>query len=289
MPYPSHQQRPTIAVATRSQGCSRVNSCFGHRCTHPRLERGVSPGPEVNTAVSAASTQDGGTTVATTRNTCSVVCLDPPRPRSHWTFASHCGNPQRGNPAFRWRYRLPSPAVGLYSPAEESTRSAQPACFAPRPACNTSCGERMAEGARMSGAVGPSLHLLVGPRRGAGLHAHWAVGHASLGKSGKEGGGTLSHWALSAVNQSDIRRRPRSQFVDWRNVLAAEGGFPSEVGGGGGEGSGGSGALGRPAAARPGLGLRTCCGGSGGRRTQQRVSDTVLSLTGGAQRRGAEG
>ena len=70
----------------------------------------------------------------------------------------------------------------------------------------------------------------------------------------------------------------------------AEGGLPSEVEGGGGEGSGGWRDLGRPAvaAARPGLGLRACCGGSGGRRAQQRVSRTFLSLTGGAQPRGTE-
>lgn len=67
-----------MSVTTRSQGCYRVNSRFGRRHTHPRLERGVPPGPEASTAVSAASTQDGDTTVATTRNTCSVFCLDPP-------------------------------------------------------------------------------------------------------------------------------------------------------------------------------------------------------------------
>ena len=29
----------------------------------------------------------------------------------------------------------------------------------------------------------------------------------------------LSHWALSAVNQNDIRRRPLSRLADWRNVF----------------------------------------------------------------------
>lgn len=115
----------------------------------------------------------------------------------------------------------------------------------------------------------------MGLRRGAGLHAHWTAELVSLGKSVKGGGGTLSHWAFPAVNQSDIRRRPLSRLVDWKKRVPGEGaggGLPSEVGGGGGEGNGGWRALGRPAvaAARPGLGLRACWDSSGGRRAQQR-------------------
>lgn len=149
-----------------------------------------------------------------------MLCV-PPRPlRSPWTFASHRGKLQGGgvDSALPQRYRLWPPAPGPYPPAEECAGSAQPAHFAPPPACNTSGGRRTAEGPECR-ATGPSPHLLVSPRRGAGLCAHWAVGHVSLGKSGKEGGGTLSHWAPLAVNQNDIRRRPQSRLADWSNLV----------------------------------------------------------------------
>lgn len=173
--------------------------------------------PEAAVAASAASIQYGGSSVATAGNTCSVSRLG--LLRSHWTFASHRGNLVGGNCALRQRYRLSPPALRRYPPAEECTGSHQLAHFTACPACNTSGGRRTAEGPECR-AIGPSPHLLVSPHRGAGLRDHWAMGHVSLGKWGKGGGGgTLSHWARSAVNQGDIRRRPLSGFVDWRSVF----------------------------------------------------------------------
>lgn len=95
------------------------------------------------------------------RNTCSM-----PHLRSHWTFASHRGNPQGGDPALRRRYHLPFPALSPYTLAKECTGSAQPINFTPCPASNTSCSRR-ATGARPRGperrAIGPSPHFIGGP------------------------------------------------------------------------------------------------------------------------------
>lgn len=144
---------------------------------------------EAAIAVSAASIQYGGSSVAAAGNTCSVSRLGPLR--SHWTFASHRGNLLGGNSALRQRYRLSLPAPGPHPPAEERTRSQQLAHFTRRPACNTSGGRRTAERPECR-ALGPSPQLLVSPRRGAGLRVHWAMGHVSLGKWGKGGGGDRS-------------------------------------------------------------------------------------------------
>lgn len=53
-------------------------------------------------------------------------------------------------------------------------------------------------------AMGAFALLIGGPTPGAGLHNDWAVKLSVLGNQEKKGG-TLSHWALSNVNQSDIR------------------------------------------------------------------------------------
>lgn len=150
----------------------RCGPSLGRRCHHPRLARGVPPREaKAGKAVSAASIQDGDTSVATTRNTCSVLRFDPPL-GSHWTFASHRRNPQRGGPALRRRRYLPAP--GPSPPAEEGPGSAQPAQFTPHPARTTRCGRRMAAGARMPGARGPFAPLIGGP-------TPWGRAYTSIG------------------------------------------------------------------------------------------------------------
>lgn len=130
---------------------------------------------------------------------------------------------------------------------------------------------------------------------GAGLHVHWAVNHARLGKWGKGGGRNSAigppllsinvtsgdgHGLGSLIGEACWPRRAGLQ-VRWEE----EAGREAEAGE----------ALGRPAAAaaaaaaaRRGFEWRTCCGSRGGRRAQQRVPGILFSLTRGGQRRGAE-
>lgn len=293
---PAPRQRPSTVGAPSSQGCSRDvagawdggATILGWRgaCLHaerklakrfplpaPKMATPASP-PHGTHALYSASTRPSGRT--------GLLQV---------TVGTLKGG--RG-PALRRRHYLPVP--GPSPPAEEGPGSAQPAQLPPHPARNTPLRPAHGRGgpdARGERALRPTYwraHAV-----GAGLHVHWAVNHARLGKWGKGGGRNSAigppllsinvtsgdgHGLGSLIGEACWPRRAGLQ-VRWEE----EAGREAEAGE----------ALGRPAAAaaaaaaaRRGFEWRTCCGSRGGRRAQQRVPGILFSLTRGGQRRGAE-
>lgn len=185
------------------------------------------PGPhgtEAGGAGSAASTQDGGTSVPT----CETHALCPTSAAQvSQDFCKSSWEPSRGDSALRRRYHLLLLAVSPYTPAKRCTGSAQLVSFTTRPACNTSCGRRTEE---VQNAGRQALRPFYWPAYAAGW-AYMSIGPwtmSVLGNWYRKEEAHSAHWALSAVNQSDIRRWPRSRLVDWRNVFLGRGGRASE-------------------------------------------------------------
>lgn len=157
---------PAAPLHRRGQLFPRCGPGLGPRCNRPRLARGVPP-PKRKLA---------------TRFPLPAPKMATTASRPHETHALYSA---ATNPAPLGLTGLLQVTVGTLkvgtsilgpSPraAEGGPGSARPAQWTPRPACNTSCGRRVSEGARMPGASGPFAPLIGGP-------TPWGRAYTSIG------------------------------------------------------------------------------------------------------------
>lgn len=166
-PHPSPRQRPSTVVASCSQGCSRDvapawdrgATVLGWRgaCLHPKRKlatRFPLPAPKMATTASRPHETHALYSAATNPAPLGLTGL----------LQVTVGTLKVGTSILG-----PSPPA-----AEGGPGSARPAQWTPRPACNTSCGRRVSEGARMPGASGPFAPLIGGP-------TPWGRAYTSIG------------------------------------------------------------------------------------------------------------
>ena len=214
MPHRSYPQRPNTVVATRPHDLHPTRGAaipdWQRAQCQARMERKLGerfPLPAPKMAARASTPRE---THALCPTSASQVSLD---------FCKSPWEPSMGG--FRAPAVIPPPILSpkpLYPP-KNALEALNPFISLHAQAVIPPAAEARPRGPKHR-ALWPSPHLLVGPRRGAGLHAYWAMDHVSLEKPVKGEGGILSYWALFTISQSDIRRRPRSRLFDWRNVFS---------------------------------------------------------------------
>ena len=213
MPHRSYPQRPTTFVATHPHDSHTTRGAtipdWQRAQRRALMERKLGDRFPLPAPTMAARASKPGETHALCPTSASQVSLD---------FCKSPWEPSMGG--LRAPAVIPSPIPSpkpLY-PSKNALEAHSLFTSLPAQAVILSAAKARPRGPKRR-ALWPSPHLLVGPRREAGLHAYWAMDHVSLEKPVKGEGGILSYWALFTIRQSDIRRRPPSRLFDWRNVF----------------------------------------------------------------------